>query len=654
MSATTYPRFGSMLPDSEDFQSIVDAFTIEDRKRLTLDGIWEPGIVNKPAAYLTAGAQTNTLRVLPFIGYTKAGNRIEINQIWTNLSPQDNGAISITQANLETIQDDIPIWRHHTVYNTVFADIEETETKILLENLLPSATLHAVSLKHNVIFAGAGNLYVSIGTENEPEKFSPKRLISNSPEETEIEVSNVVSVESNINKVGVYAWFYGDSSLSGLSQSGGSGSLNVNLCIANSSLNDVAEDVNVGGLPLSSNTGVWKPNLVYHIVARYKTNESDLRSINIHQDGRDIHTEPFNSRITDSFELYALRKTGSIQDPTTDDDIKIGKVITDASGNITIFANGYDEAEKEYYTQYFKLPYYRVSSGETSYFNRVTNCILSKNNPILTYTAFDPSNTVVTINPTATVLIPNGIEQNGTLNNLTYDLSGVKTINCAGTATRYVGLLNGLAFTIETSRVQISKTQPIASTIRLWFNNASNANQWYYRENDGGTFIASQVVLLGKITSVANSGITAVEEYDVMQLMTKKEFEELSSSQSQISQNLNEKSDKIFQQINNISDDNNTATITLSPEASFYQITPVDYVNLIIDASGITIENNTMCTFELGIDLTAGVQTINWPANVSWLNNSSPLMVNAKYYWFVARSRDNGNNWVLNLQGTSN
>ena len=52
MSKTTYPVFGDMLPKKQDIQLIVDSFKEEDRKRLTTDGVFNPGIVNEVDEYL--------------------------------------------------------------------------------------------------------------------------------------------------------------------------------------------------------------------------------------------------------------------------------------------------------------------------------------------------------------------------------------------------------------------------------------------------------------------------------------------------------------------------------------------------------------------------------------------------------------------------
>lgn len=650
MSATIYPKFENMLPNSEDIQLIVDSYKEEDRKRLTVDGIWQPGIVNEPDNYLTSGTITNTVKILPFIGYTKNGNRIEIDQIQNNLSPQDDGTITSISGYDSTRQTNIPEWRFHTKDFTNFSGVTSNEANILLETLPPQAIIHSTKLT-NTLFTGVSNLYVSIGTLAEPEKYSPKRLISTQPTSTNIETSSSLYSESTEDSVGIYAFF---SCTSGETlQSLVQGSATFGLCITYSSESDFdPEDVG-GGFELGNKTGYWRPSTSYYIVARYTTIESDERSINIVDTANniDITTPAFYSRVTDNFTLYALRMSGTATDTLTNDDIKLGKVIVDASNNITIYTNGYDSVAKNYYTDYFKLPNYRVEDSSINYVDRITNCIFGTEDDVLTYTLNDPTNMVITSSANITLLIPNGKKDTRTLNNNIYTTTSSLTTTIVGSGTKYILIKDGELVNVDIVRVVESDTQPTIASIRYWYD--SKNNQWYYRSSDGGVFSATSVCKLGKVASTESNGIASVTTYPVMQLVTKQELNDVIVTQSSTSNEVSNKMDRIFQQVSTVSIASNIATVLLSTLYSFYQITPDATTSIVIDSSNISITLDNMCTFELGIDLTAGVQTINWPSNISWLNNNQPVLASEKYYYFSLRSRDYGVTWVANLQGTS-
>lgn len=71
-----------------------------------------------------------------------------------------------------------------------------------------------------------------------------------------------------------------------------------------------------------------------------------------------------------------------------------------------------------------------------------------------------------------------------------------------------------------------------------------------------------------------------------------------------------------------------------------------------IDASGITIPDNTWVTFEMPV-LYGFSRTITWPNNLVWLNGeAAPVLDEAGTYLFAVRSTNGGGLWVANLQGT--
>lgn len=354
MSKTTYPVFGDMLPKKQDIQLIVDSFKEEDRKRLTTDGVFNPGIVNEVDEYLRQGTNPNTLKIMPFVAYTKSGNRIEVSNIYDFLTISSEGQeIIIDDTNIVEEEKDVPYWRHYQKVYTNFAEATTQTYKLLLTNLKPGAILQGVKLKHIQQFNGCGTVYVSIGTETEPLKYTPQFLISDIPTEDNIETSNILYSESSTNETPVYAHFTcTQNTLNSLI----SGSLDISLCIANVSNADYDDEEVEGGIPLVNTIGSWKPNMTYYIVARYTTQKSDLRSINIHNDEIDIDTVPFYSRETDDFKFYALRRTGAIIDPITDNDVKLGRVVSDSNGDITIYVNIYNSTTKTFDTDYLTLP----------------------------------------------------------------------------------------------------------------------------------------------------------------------------------------------------------------------------------------------------------------------------------------------------------
>lgn len=357
MSKTTYPVFGEMLPTTEDIQLIVDSFKEEDRKRLTADGIFNPGIVNTIDDYVQEGSNKNTLKIIPFIAYTRSGNRIEVSNTYDFLTPAESGKITVNDDNIVDKQKNIPYWNHYSKNYTNFTEATNTTFSILIDELKPSSILQGVKLNFTQTFRGCGDVYVSIGTSTEPEKFTPKFLISEETEDTNIETSNVLYCESGSQYIPVYATF--TCSLNTLNNLT-AGSLSISLCITDVSNVEYEEKEIEGPLSLKNISGIWKENMTYYIVARYKVIQSDERSINIKDDDIDLSSKPFYARETDSFDFFALRRTGSYIDSLTDNDVKLAKVTTDNYGNITIFTNSYDESNKVYNTEYLTLPETRL------------------------------------------------------------------------------------------------------------------------------------------------------------------------------------------------------------------------------------------------------------------------------------------------------
>ncbi|MCM1260584.1 MAG: hypothetical protein NC222_06475 [Staphylococcus sp.] len=383
MSKTTYPVFGNMLPSVNDIQLIVDSFKEEDRKRLTADGIFNPGIVNSTDVYLQEGSNKNTIKINPFIAYTKNGNRIEVSSYYDYLVPEYGKSIINIDEDINVVnrEKNIPYWNHYSKNYTNFANANDNVFSIPLTSLKPGAILQGIKIKHIQKFNGCGDVYVSIGTSLEPEKYTPKFLISSDPSDTNIATSNIVYSENGKEPTTIYATFYCSI---GYLNNLYSGTADISLCIANVSNVEYEEEYQDSGIPLNNIVGTWNPNTTYYIVVRYKSVGSELTSINIPDDDIDLEIKPFNKRETDSFDFYALRRTGSFIDPLTNDDVKLGHVITDNSGNITVYVNDYNEDLKTYYTDYMTLPSIRFKEFSDTVINDLNDKKLNKSGDTMT------------------------------------------------------------------------------------------------------------------------------------------------------------------------------------------------------------------------------------------------------------------------------
>lgn len=369
MAQNVFPAFTDMLPTVEDIQLIVDSLRQEDRYRTTKDGIFNPGIVNQKDSYLQAGTTANSLKIKPFIAYTANGNRIEVNSTWDNLYAQGN-VINVTNANLVSEYRNIPVWYSYNKNYSNFSELrdESYETKLTLATLGRGSILHGIKLRTNSLFglistSEQPNIFVSIGTDAEPTKFLPPTLVSQNGAPTDLSVMNLLYSLDDANTTNIIITFTSESiPLNQLNN----GSLTVNLCIANLEGFD-NEDITLttGGYQLGNGSiGTWQPSTTYHIVARYDEDASDYRQLNYTtQDGTNITTIPEPTRYTTTYKFFALRKTGSIIDYTTLDDVKLGEVVTDAAGNINaIYINGKNN-NGDNYTDYLTLPGYRFTEG---------------------------------------------------------------------------------------------------------------------------------------------------------------------------------------------------------------------------------------------------------------------------------------------------
>ena len=376
MAQITFPAFTNMMPTVEDIQLIVDSLRQADRCRITRDGVFTPGIVNEKSDYLQAGTYSDSLKIKPFVAYTAAGNRIEVEDELDNLYAQGS-IIPVTDENKKSAYLNIPVWSSSNVNaSSAFVGVSSTTTPIKLADLGKGSVLHGIKVKTNAPFTKVLNdqivegieVWMSIGTNSEPEKFLPPTLISDSVSDTNISAMNLLySIDDGSNTDIIATFTCNSVNLSELNN----GSVTVNLCIANLEGFDNAEIEQVnGGYELSSTSvGQWQPSTTYHIVARYHENPSNLRQLKYTtSDGTIIETNSEYTRYETSYKLFALRKTGTVIDYTTQNDIKLGEVVTgpaDSSGYghiIAININGKNTYGDDY-TQYLTLPGYRMIEG---------------------------------------------------------------------------------------------------------------------------------------------------------------------------------------------------------------------------------------------------------------------------------------------------
>lgn len=510
----TYPKFTNMIPTVEDIQLIVDSLRESDKDRVTKDGIFNPGIVGVESDYLSEGSVSNSIKIKPFIAYTQSGNRIEVYSEYDGLFPKGS-SIPVTDENIVNNSQNIPIWKSYTISKTNLNISTQSQT-INLAQLGRGSVLHGIKLRASELFTindSNPEVYISLGLSGEPEKFLPPTLISE--DASDISVMNLMYSLSDTQTTEIVATITGSVDLSTLTQ----GTLQVYLCVANLSGYDNSDiDQVPGGYRLETGSSNWLPNMTYHIVARYNEIESNPVSLNYKDEQGNIITTPAeNTRVTENVDFFALRKSGSVIDTTTSNDVKLGEVITDNSGNLYILLNDRNHVD------YLTLPSYRIENLQKAYLNRITNCILTKTSNLLTYTLNNTESIDIIINPTGTLLIPNGISiLDGTLNNIEFDLSKTFSLTPSTNGSYYVIIRNKIGVLADISSFVISDTEPNDETSLYWFN--TKENQWYYRENSTSNFEKAEIGLIGEITYSTTGGITSAVEYPIMQLVTKKEL----------------------------------------------------------------------------------------------------------------------------------
>lgn len=362
MSNTIYPVFSNMLPTSEDIQLIMDSLMEQMRYRLTRDLIFSPGICSGKQEYITLGTNNNTIKILPFIGYNINGDRMQNEQVLDNLSPANASEIVINDENIVKDKIDTPYWRHYSANWANLQNIDTNQYSYQFANLNAGSVLQGIKLFLQQTFSSSddnftGNIYVSIGIEGDLEKYFPITQIDIQQSNIEIGTATLTFSENEEDKTPILITFYSESGneLGTLI----SGALKIDLLIADLSNVSQDSDQEDSGQQLGPNNNYWQPSTTYFIIARHKYYSFDTRQgFVVNDQGITITSEPFDARKQDTIEYFALRKTGSIIDPTFDTDIKLGEVITDSSGNFVgnrVYSNGYDGINQRYWTDYLTL-----------------------------------------------------------------------------------------------------------------------------------------------------------------------------------------------------------------------------------------------------------------------------------------------------------
>lgn len=150
-----------------------------------------------------------------------------------------------------------------------------------------------------------------------------------------------------------------------------------------------------------------------------------------------------------------------------------------------------------------------TDAGEKHFLNKsqITNCILEAPNGVATY-----SGTTITLKQGLKVLIPNGRNADGTLNNIEYTVQQDMTLNVA-VADKWNGIYglkaSGIIDTFSQSEpISIQDEQPSVNK-GYWYSPKLNRNYFYQQSLSSWEEI--KMVLLGKYTF--NSNYTSITEF---------------------------------------------------------------------------------------------------------------------------------------------
>lgn len=152
-----------------------------------------------------------------------------------------------------------------------------------------------------------------------------------------------------------------------------------------------------------------------------------------------------------------------------------------------------------------------------------TNCIMEAPNGVATY-----SGTTLTVKSGLKVLISNGRNSDGTLNNIEYTLNTDKMLTLSNANDGNYGLeidSNGnIGYNTFSSYNYIESYSdlPTPKTGKLYLYYVNDKNNWYI-SNDGASYTVYQNLILGKFT-ITSGVITSLTPYQTVDLLKKSDY----------------------------------------------------------------------------------------------------------------------------------
>lgn len=629
-----YPRCnGNFIQSSDDADLVITSLREAIKNRFTKDLIFKSGIIGGNRQIVLPGSNVGTIKILPFIGYTQNGDRIEIPSTLDLLAPSSSGVINISGQNLANSENNVPIWRTFRYSVNDIRNSQTTQVSILIGKYPAKTKIHGIKLKVNNSFTGNGSdVYFSVGTSDNKEYLLPKSKVSGEVSSNDAVSINELMTFDEINSTQIYVTFYSNALLSLLSQ----GMVTIEICAATENTDELPQAEDETQLTIN---GSWVANTDYAIVARYKKQMSDLRILNITVNNFNLQDlDPFYARETDGYSLIALKKTGvSIQSNTTDD-IQLGIVKVDSSGNISIYSNTID-LDNIYSTDFLKLQkYYIESNFELSeYFS---NCILKypKNSEMI---SFEQDSDTFSINYGSTVLIPNGKNNFGLFNTITYNILeniSYTLEDSLDDGDYQIGLnyIDGeiIVVFIKDSKIINALTTP-SNDYDYWYN--VNTNLMKIRESVD-TWATVNTVFIAK-ASIESNEIKSIQAFTPAQILTNQLIQEyINTIQALVDQFNN----KLIENCKNITYATGTVQLVLEKLYNNYiinfQAIPSGAININSDALTLTV--NKKIKFDLCLDMSNNSGPITSSSQVIFVDLPDGFSWSATKHFFSCESFD--------------
>lgn len=280
-----------------------------------------------------------------------------------------------------------------------------------------------------------------------------------------------------------------------------------------------------------------------------------------------------------------------------------------------------------------KIPKSRLFEIESLISNKVSNCVLSYPNGEPTY-----SGNVITAKANTKVLIPNGINSDGTLNNILYILPN-DTISTSYLSVETVGAFLNYNGNVDLRLYTVSEETPDTSKGWIWFKPSENK---FYRNVIGGEFTPTFVCYIGSVVISDTSGtISSFTPIQPVQLATVDFVNNKIGILTENSLNING-SNSTSNTLTNIFTSSSEQGIR---QAQTYNIQTISEtggtINLVWGVYNCTISTATV--FNLPVSPVSGYQqiklilavsgtpTINWGTTIFY-NGNTPDISTAGYY----------------------